>query len=179
MEDRLEIENDKQYLGYTCFRDLGLARTMEAAYQVYLSKVKPESAKKGREVNASFKKWRIDFDWDERIRAYDASDQDRKRTAAIEADAEAYTQGLARYNEILDNFANGRLAQAVRVGDALTAEMVQMIEQAGGKTGLDLDRVNLIVSAEEKLSKLVAVTSERLEKSLAISLLLTDLRNPS
>ena len=71
--DRLPEENDKQYLAYTCYRDLGLSRSMLAAQRVYDQKMgKVADGREKKKHSGSLDGWAKTHHWEERAKSWDS-----------------------------------------------------------------------------------------------------------
>jgi hypothetical protein len=179
MDDRLEAENDKQYLGYSCFRDLGLNRTVEAAYNLYLGKGKRKTSEgaesKRRCPSHCFRKWRVSFQWDERCSEWDKGQESTSREMALASSTEAYTASIEAYQSAMDEFAKGQLADSIKARNALSHELDKVIECATGNS-LDVESLLLITRTQKELAQVVELASSRLERSLSIAFLLADMQ---
>jgi hypothetical protein len=102
--ERLVEETDRQWLGFCCYRDLGVQRTITRAYRDYSARLGKRSRKtlinaKKSGVNRYFTGWKRDFKWDERVRVWDAEGEDRVRQLMINAEAQKYNKGLSAYQQ--------------------------------------------------------------------------------
>lgn len=108
--DRLAEETDRQWLGFCCYRNLGLQRTSAKAYKNYLGKIgkgkaalsSPLQPKSGGKITKTFSGWKRDYCWDERVRAWDAAGEDRQFQIAIAAEAHVYTERLQGYHQQIE-----------------------------------------------------------------------------
>jgi hypothetical protein len=108
--DRLAEETDRQWLGFCCYRNLGLQRTTSKAYKNYLSAIgkgksalsSPLQPKRGGQITKTFSGWKRDYYWDERVRAWDAAGEDRQLQIAIAAEAHVYTERLQGYHQQIE-----------------------------------------------------------------------------
>lgn len=92
-------ENDAQYAAFLAYRDCGSGRTIDAAYKAYrkerarqksskkqkkAEKSSKNTSKRGIQVSGTFAKWRVEFEWDERVRSFDNYEQEALDKAQLE-----------------------------------------------------------------------------------------------
>lgn len=87
-------ESPKAWRAYLCYQDLGPLRSIALAYAKYRNS-ELETAK----PSASFIKWKQEFDWDTRVKIWDASEEDRARERLRSLDDEAYRAELEKFRE--------------------------------------------------------------------------------
>lgn len=134
--DRLPEETDRQWLGFSCYRNLGLQRTTSKAYKNYLGaigrgkvvKSSPLSPKVGSKISRTFSGWKRDFNWDARCRAWDAAGEDRQFQIAIAAEAHVYTERLQNYQNQIEAIGIASL-QLAATGLAGTVTQLNPIAQ--------------------------------------------------
>lgn len=134
--ERLPEENDKQWLGFCCYRNLGLQRTVTRAYKNYLGTIgrgkaaqsSPLQPKSGGKITKTFTGWKRDFRWDERVRAWDAAGEDRQFQIAIAAEAHVYTERLQNYHSQIEAIGIASL-QLAATGLAGTVTQLNPIAQ--------------------------------------------------
>lgn len=66
--DRQPGERELPWLGFQCYLDLGPGRTMDAAYEKYRQSIGKVSASR---ATSHFLKWAADYQWRDRVEAYD------------------------------------------------------------------------------------------------------------
>lgn len=65
--ERREDETPTRYFAFSCYRDLGPGRTLQAAWDVY----RMERGNKGDSPSSTFRDWSANHDWVDRAAAYD------------------------------------------------------------------------------------------------------------
>ncbi len=100
--ERQEWENDAAYAAFLAYRDLGVNRSIDAAYRVYSeAREKGKSAKKRKKAlksakkaqkreekvrpSGTFLKWRIDYEWMKRASDFDVYTQRALDEVELEA----------------------------------------------------------------------------------------------
>jgi hypothetical protein len=113
MTDRLPAETDRQYLAYTCYRDLGLARTALAAQRIYDQKTgKGERTSPKKTRSGSFDNWSRQNNWEERARDWDLT-QGQKRVEMLEqVDRNNYMASLEAFQQSIETIGKSSLAVA-------------------------------------------------------------------
>ena len=146
-QHRDDRESDEAWAAYLTFRDLGPGRTLAAAYRAHVARQsggaglkRPE---KGRSeaptVPGSWKRWRVQWDWDGRAHAYDEQTEtvvQAARTSAIQSHAQDWASRRVEQKE-----ADWRLSVALR----------QKAEQMLGRLDLDAPDADISVGALTKL----------------------------
>ncbi len=111
---QLPNESSKAYRAYLCYEKLGRTRSIALAYAKYRnqseSSAKPSSA---------FIGWKSEFNWEERVMAYDLEEEarERDRQRAIDDDA---------YQVELEEFRQNQL-NAGKTGTAIALELKQRL----------------------------------------------------
>ncbi len=177
MEDRLEKETDKQYLGYTCYRDIGLSRTLHGAYVTYLTKsnrLKSQKIGTSKRLNPSpdFRRWQIEYKWDERVKEYDRQQEESNRLVIYAADTEAFSSGIKRYRAEAESIAMKQLDAVRLVQDAVYLELARVTEKATTGEALDLLVMADICRVMRDASAVAESASKRLNEAYSIKILL-------
>jgi hypothetical protein len=178
--ERLPEESERAYLGYCCFRDIGLSRTLHGAYVMYLTKsnrLKSQKIGTSKRLNPSpdFRRWQIEYKWDERVKQWDTEQESTSREMALASSTEAYAASIEAYQSAMDEFAKGQLADSIKARNALSHELDKVIECATGNS-LDVESLLLITRTQKELAQVVELASSRLERSLSIAFLLADMQ---
>lgn len=140
-------ESDEAWAAYLLYRDLGPGRTLAAAYRAHVARHSggpgPKRPEKGRSeaptVPGSWKRWRVQWDWDGRAHAYDEQTEatvQAARTDAIVAHAQDWAARRAEQKE-----ADWRISVALR----------SKAEQMLGRLDLDAPDADISVGALTKL----------------------------
>lgn len=124
LQDPLEGEYERAYLSYLIYRDLGVNRSMLAAYTIYLKetgKWGDDPSRKILSFSKSFRDWGIKFRWEERASDWDRNARKRVQDALLAADRKKYLDQLEKNRSQLERTAangmNGaELAQTVLRG---------------------------------------------------------------
>lgn len=102
--DRLPEENDRQYLAYTCYRDLGLSRSMLAAQRLYDQKMgKVADGREKKKHSGSLDAWAKTHHWEERAKSWDSIAEEHRRTMLMEQDKKRYLDGVERVRQQLED----------------------------------------------------------------------------
>jgi hypothetical protein len=113
VDDRLPTETDKQYLGYTCYRDLGLGRTLLAAQRLYDQKSgNGAEGRRKKSATASYLSWAKTFRWEQRAKAWDLTQEERRRERLASTNREKYLHDLEIFRLAFVELAQGELAIA-------------------------------------------------------------------
>jgi hypothetical protein len=150
MGDRLSAETDKQYLGYTCYRDLGLKRTLLAAQRVYDKKSgNGAEGRRKKSATASYLSWAKTFNWEERARAWDLAEEDRRRETISATDRDRYLAEIESLRNTIAELGNTELAIA-RISLNLTQTQIEGLTQPMSKDGIE-NLVSLVKNAKETM----------------------------
>lgn len=169
MTDRLPEENDRQYLGYSTYRDQGPVRTLIASYIEYWTKTHSGAGKRGecpRKPPANFTQWRSKFHWDDRVRAWDFEQETRERDLQIQADSEKYLSELKQFRDCQLRLGKAGVLAAIKIKQ----QLISFIENFGEIETLD-DAVEFA-----KICKLLEGGSEAWAKALCVDQLLENLK---
>jgi hypothetical protein len=110
MMDRLPIETDKQYLAYTCYRDLGLNRSMVAAQRLYDQKTGKKADDGGKKRSSgSFDGWARSNQWEGRVMAWDTAQEVKMQAMLLEANFEKYIADVEAMRQRLEDIGNRAL----------------------------------------------------------------------
>lgn len=147
--ERQPDETGSQWLAFKCYRDLGPARTIPDAWEVYSQ----EKGLKSQTCTGAFKDWKRENRWDERAAAYDRH-QDRQTQAAVLNAHKVVKERLSeRADEIVDALIAISLGfdepHSARVGAIRTA-----LDKLGISDSIDIDvdaRVEQTDSLEDVL----------------------------
>lgn len=77
--DRQRDESDKAWLAWECYRDLGPARTVMAAWREYARATNLDSTM----PSSGFKSWPKKYDWESRARKWDQANQSASHVLSI------------------------------------------------------------------------------------------------
>ncbi len=142
--DRLPEETDRQWLAFTCYRDLGLQRTTARAYTNYLLATGRGKnrlpSNRGGQVCGNFIKWKRDHRWDERIRAWDKEGEDRLLALRLQAEGRQYTENLTAFQRQVEAIGMAGLQLAAT---ALSVQIQQLAPIAKKLTMNPQDRTPL------------------------------------
>ncbi len=111
-------EKDAAYAGFLAYRDCGSGRSIDEAFRRYTEtresqksgKKRKKAEKSGRKaqkkteakkpkVSSSFRKWKTEYEWDERIRAFDNFELKEIDAAKLAAKKEAEIEILGKMKE--------------------------------------------------------------------------------
>ena len=135
--DRLDEENDHQWLGFCCYRNLNTGRSLITAYGDYLEK--RGKARKGAEkpvsVAASFRKWSSDFKWDDRCKTWDLEAEAREQETRIQDDRDAYFSEIKAFREFQIEEGKSAVQASIAVKKLLeqflaTVTVIENLDQA-------------------------------------------------
>jgi hypothetical protein len=87
-------ESAKAWKAYCCYQNLGPLRSLSLAYAIY--KGSEETTAK---PSASFIRWKSEFKWDDRVKLWDASEEEKARDRQRGIDDEVYMSELERFRE--------------------------------------------------------------------------------
>jgi hypothetical protein len=172
MDDRLERETNKQHLAYICYRDLGLARTAEGAYLVYIEKLGIAGNSKHSKPSSAFSGWFKSNDWIIRVRKYDRQQEESNRLAIYTADTEAFSSGIKRYRAEAESIAMNQLDAVRVVQDAIYLELARVTKKATTDEALDLSAMADICRVMKDVSAVAESASKRLNEAYSIKILL-------
>jgi hypothetical protein len=108
LQAQMAGENDRAYLAYRIYRDMGLERTRRKAYALYLKKKTTNhviSSRKVPELSPSYKSWIRDFAWEERAKDWDARILKQVESSLVIEDKQAYLNQLEKTRAQLDRTA--------------------------------------------------------------------------
>lgn len=147
--DRRNEESDSQWLGFLAYRDLGLGRTVEAAWVEYCKKrykAKGESGKAKSGASGSFNKWVHLHDWPDRARDWDIDEEARQRELVIAADSQKYIAQLSEFRETQVNSGKAGVA----IGLSIKNKMAKFLTDYKPQTIVDVERLARILAIVEK-----------------------------
>jgi hypothetical protein len=113
MRDRLPSENDRQYLAYTCYRDLGLNRSLLAAQRLYDQETGNgdlDSPKKT--ASGTLKGWAKVYNWEERSRDWDLTQGQKRVEMLQQVDKNNYMASLEAFQQSIETIGKSSLAVA-------------------------------------------------------------------
>jgi hypothetical protein len=116
--DRQPDETASAWAAFEIFRDLGTMRTMVEAQKVYGQ----QKAKKGKERqtnNGAFARWRKEYDWDVRVRAFDADREKLFREKLKEEDHDKFIADVTKLRDAIETQAT-TMIQVGLVATAIT-----------------------------------------------------------
>jgi hypothetical protein len=151
ISERQEGESDRAWLAYTCYRDLGVGRTVEAAYVAYIAKVRrnePEKVKKGQTAaSTGFRKWKTEFNWADRARVYDAEREVIIQQSLLRTDREKYLDSIENFRLKLEGGGLDSMSASTIVASRLAKEAAAAAIESGDNrmTEKDLDSCERIM----------------------------------
>jgi hypothetical protein len=177
--ERLDGESERAYLGYCCFRDIGLSRTLHGAYVTYLTKsnrLKSQKIGTSKRLNPSpdFRRWQIEYKWDERVKEYDRHQEESNRLAIYAADTEAFSSGIKKYRANAESIAMQQLDAVRLVQDAIYLELARVAEKATADKALNLSAMADICRVMKDVSAVAESASKRLNEAYSIKIFLAD-----
>lgn len=129
MTDRLPAETDRQYLAYTCYRDLGLARTLLAAQRIYDQKTgKRERTSPKKTTSGSFDSWSKENNWEERARDWDLTQGQKRMDMLAEVERSNYMANLKAFQQSIETIGKSSLATA-RAAMNIAQGQVEILER--------------------------------------------------
>jgi hypothetical protein len=187
---QMEGELDKAFLCYKLYRDLGVTRSVLAAYTCYLKEIGKFGSDPARKVSSpssSFSKWVTDYSWDDRAKDWDAGHAKRLQAKLLEADQEKYINSVENLRSEVESVAKG-LMQISKLSSVISAARL-----AGMATELGLGKKSNIISQpisrellheHDKLTatagnaaKILVTASEKLSEALGLERIITELNN--
>ena len=169
-----DIDTPKSYQGFTCYRDLGPTRSLEAAYQVY----KPQNSPKT--VPGFFKVWARTGQWVDRAHSFDL-ESDRIRLEGIQGEARReHEQRLEEVRSVAEAIALARLQTSLRSA-LLVRDTISSLQdecKVGNRFVMDevqASRLLLLVSIQNKDASTIEASLKLADESLAISALIEQL----
>ena len=122
---RLSEETDQQWLGYCCYRDLGILRTLKVAFGSYRGVSGRSEASRGvLKITGSFSRWKRDFNWDDRTREWDLEEETRQREIQRTIDDDAYQVELDEFRRL--QLSAGKTGTAIALN--LKTKLLKWVE---------------------------------------------------
>ena len=171
--DRLPYETNRQWLGFTCYRDIGLMGTMRTAAVLYIANRDGIAVEEARKKKAStstvvnqLTAWAAELQWDERCRVYD-DDRDK---ILQQVDREVFVDDqMAK----IAKFRDAQL-QAGQLGIATAIQAKQRL-LAWARNHKDIKTLAEAKAFADIISKLETVSSELWAGALGVDKLLQEL----
>jgi hypothetical protein len=164
-------ESDKAFKSYLIFRDLGPGRNIQAAYVKYILAIDRDGRKQSQKIGNSspqFRKWSLDFCWDDRARDWDNGHAKRLQSKLIEADQEKYINSVDKLRGEVEAAAN-ELMTTMRMSNAIARKQLMgiakglegpfkpmpknLLTEYSQHTATALNSAKILVTASEKLSE--------------------------
>jgi hypothetical protein len=144
-----DLDTPKSYQGFTCYRDLGPMRSLEAAYQVYKHQHSIKT------VPGFFREWSWKGQWVDRATAYDL-EQDRSRRERLQGEARSgYEARLEHLRSMAENLAITRLATSLRTAEIVRDTIAGLYEECA----LDTEEGTLHVMNSEQAKLLLVLVN--------------------
>jgi hypothetical protein len=175
--DRQEGESDKQWLAYTCYRDLGSQRTVQVAYIKYIEATKgskPTVASKSQSIaSASFKGWQIEFNWAERVRVYDAEREVIIQQSLLRTDREKYLDSIENFRLKLEGGGLDSMLASTTITSRLAKEAAAAAIESGDNrmTEKDLDSCERIMKILKDATGNISAAREILNSAYALDII--------
>lgn len=154
--DRLPEETELNHLAFCCYRDLGVGRTVEAAREVYEEKRGRKRDGGIAKKNGRFQSWALEFNWNERCRAWDLEKEAEKREIQRKVDAKKYVKELEDLRKSQLQLGRIGLANALGANQLLQNFLAEKLRNKEGvistkeaKTLADIARACSEKSAEQ------------------------------
>jgi hypothetical protein len=189
-EKQMDGESSIAFHSYQTYRDMGVTRSIIAAYTIYLKEIDKFGSDASRKVTAvskHFKQWSINFCWDDRVKEWDAGHAKRLQAKLLEADQEKYVNSVENLRSEVESVAKG-LMQISKLSSVISAARL-----AGMATELGLGKKSNIISQpisrellheHDKLTatagnaaKILVTASEKLSEALGLERIITELNN--
>ena len=113
-------ESPRAWRGYLCYQDLGPLRTIAQAYAQYSGNLENPSR-----PSSSFIKWKSQFGWDARVKAWDALEQAAARERQRAIDDAAYQTELEQFRQT--QLTAGRIG--VKTAIMLKQDLLKFVEK--------------------------------------------------
>lgn len=174
--ERREGESDKQWLAYTCYRDLGSQRTVQVAYIKYIEATKgskPAVASKSQSIaSASFKGWQIEFNWAERVRVYDAQRESLVQQSLMQTDREKYLDSIENFRLKLEGGGLDSMSASTIIASRLAKEAAAAVESGDDRmTEKDLDSCERIMKILKDTTGNISAAREILNSAYALDII--------
>lgn len=117
--DKQPSEGAEAFAAFVAYRDLGLGRTVDAAYRLQ-AKGSRDTAKR---APRNWWRWSSEYDWKRRASAYDSDEDKRRREEAAETrrqEVEAFRQGVRTRARALGAASAKALMATTRAMDSLS-----------------------------------------------------------
>jgi hypothetical protein len=168
MIERHPDESAKAWRGYCCYQNLGPERTIALAYAIYRQVDQDPSESPVIKPSASFIGWKSEFNWDERVKAWDASEEEIARNRQRAIDDEAYQAELELFRQIQLNAGKKGVAIVLTLKKVLS----DWIE-----THPPIESWREALMATRIIATLEMSSSEQWAKSIHIDLLLAEMND--
>lgn len=120
--ERQDAESAKAYSAFVVYRDMGLERSIDAAYRGYVG-----DEKSRKEATGHFKRWASKHDWLSRAKAYDAERERERLREHGTAEIEAFRDSQIVFAKAAKEAARGLLIKASRrMGNMSEVELKTM-----------------------------------------------------
>ena len=163
-----DLDTSKSYQGFTCYRDLGPTRSLEAGYQLYkhLESIKT--------VPGFFREWCQKAQWVDRAHAFDL-ENDRIRVERMQGDAHReHEQRLERVRSTAENLSITQLETSLTVALLVRDAIDRLKVRWESGEGEELQNANLLLvlaSIKSKDSGTVEASLRLADEALGIQLL--------
>lgn len=136
LQEQRPGESNDAYLGYRCYRDLGMGRSVHRAYNVYIQLKgsvpgKPSSGtNKNKTPSRAFSRFQSEHDWDLRIKDWESKAAQRLRQAQIDADVTGFVDRLERMRLRIERYGEDVADISELIGRLVRGQLVVLSNRA-------------------------------------------------
>ena len=191
LQAQMEGESSIAHHSYQTYRDMGVSRTLTAAYAQYLKEIGKfglDESRKVLAVSKSFRQWSIVFSWDDRAKDWDAGHAKRLQAKLLEADQDKYINSVENLRSEVESAAK-ELMQGARLNNAIAVSRLQRIatnlEVGVAKPKKEFEPMSRTLTAEysahsaaiRSAAATLTIASEKLSEALGLEKVITELNN--
>jgi hypothetical protein len=183
LQEPLDGENSKQHSAYLLYQNLGVGRSLTAAYNLYLD----ESGRRtsGKVVvskpSPTYQAWVKDFRWEERAADWDAETSQRLRDSLLETDGAAYLAKVEQLRSEVEDASIVLMAiskTSICIGHSRLLAIRHSLPTDGEYTPMPkdiLDEYSAIVRSTLDSAKILCIASDKLSEALGLARLVEGL----
>jgi hypothetical protein len=186
LQAQMEGESDRAYLSYQTYRDMGVSRSMPAAYTAYLKEIDKFGLDQSRKVSAvskTFRQWAVDFSWDDRVRDWDNGHAKRIQEKLLAADQEKYINSVEKLRSEVETVSK-ELMETARISNAIALRQISGIASKIGKQKAfeSMPKELLREHSEHtataiNAAKILVIASDKLSEALGLERIIEGLNN--
>lgn len=163
LQSQREGESDRAYRAYLIFRDLGVDRSLSKAFEIY------SNGKKA--ISGSFHGWTVSFDWESRVRDWEAQKRSLIQDAELARDREDYLRRLEEGRDRLEKTAMMALRAAELAIVTGITQLQRLVTKIGDRsaTAAELYEFSQIIRSGLNAMNLAAVAKTELYDALGLA----------